>query len=496
MYEMLVLSPCQDAAATDTAIPMELGRGRVTYWSKLVNFRSSTRAPVECAFNLLTTHLIVLGIFCFALALTGGSSRFDASQIAILRPSAALLLIPTLWLLGREDLRRAAVVLVLVGLWLIWMVLQLIPLPADLWHQLPARDAISDVDAIVGLDGVNRPISFAPFRGWNSVFAMIVPICALLMALAFKLNSRQLLLLVAAFGVFDATLGLLQILGGAQSPLYFYAITNRGFPVGIFANENHSALLSAMTLVIIARLGLSAAAALDARWLRLAYISGFILVLLAVLLSGSRAGLLFAMIALGAGGITAWFERFRSAGESRKQGVVSDARVSRLLSAFALTVLLGLIAAFLVLDRTPAFEDILTRSSFEDLRWSIWPLLKDMMQAHWLFGTGFGSFDKVYQIYEPTDLLMRTYVNQAHNDWAQVVIEGGLPAVIIAFAAIIWLAGSIRSIWSRRKAAALFWLAILTMLGAASLVDYPLRTPIFQSLALWLVIVLADEKNG
>jgi O-antigen ligase len=494
--EMMVLSPCQDGASTDTAIPMERGRERGAYWSKLVNLQSTTQAPIERAISLPATHLVVLGVFCFALILAGGSSRFDASQIAMLRPLAALLLIPALWFLERDDLRRAPVVLVLVGLWLVWMVFQLIPLPFDLWHQLPARDAIRGLDVIVGLDGVSRPISVAPFRGWNSVFALIVPICALLIALSFKLNPRQLLLLIAAFGVFDAALGLLQVLDGEQSPLYLYAITNRGFPVGIFANENHSALLSAMTLVVIARLGLSAATAMDARWLRLAYVPAFILVLLAVLISGSRAGLVFALMALGAGGTMAWLERWGQARQSGRQTLASDGRVSRLLSAVALTIPFGLIAAFLVLDRTPAFEDILARSSFEDLRWSIWPFLKDMMQTHWLFGTGFGSFDKVYQIYEPTDLLMRAYVNQAHNDWAQVVIEGGLPAVMIAFAAIIWLAGSIRSIWSRRKAAAIFWLAIFAILGAASLVDYPLRTPIIQSLALWLALVLADDKNG
>ncbi|BDW83619.1 hypothetical protein MACH24_30570 [Erythrobacter sp. Dej080120_24] len=393
-------------------------------------------------------------------------------------------------------MRRAPVVLVLLGLWLVWMVVQLIPLPTDIWHQLPGREAIRDLDVMAGLDEVSRPISFTPFRGWNSVFSMIVPLCALLIALASKLSSRQLLLLVAAFGVLDAALGLLQVLGGAHSPLYFYAITNRGFPVGIFANENHSALLSAMTLVIIARLGLSAATAMDARWVRLAYVPAFILVLLAVLISGSRAGLVFALIALGAGGTMAWLERLGQARQSGRQALASDGGVNRWLPAFALAVMFGLIMAFLVLERTPAFEDLFARSSFEDLRWSIWPFLKGMMQTHWLLGTGFGSFDRVYQIYEPTDLLMRAYLNQAHNDWAQVVIEGGLPAVMIAFAAIIWLAGSIRSIWSRKKAAAIFWFAILAILGAASLVDYPLRTPIFQSLALWLVIVLADEKNG
>lgn len=495
-YEMMVLSPCQNGAATDTAIPMERGRGFGPYWSKLVNLRSSTQAPVEWAFKLPTTHLVVLGLFCFALTLAGGSSRFDASQIAILRPLSAVLLIPALWFLGRDDLRRAPVVLVLLGLWLVWMVVQLIPLPSDLWRQLPGREIIRDLDVMAGLDEVSRPISFAPFRGWNSVFAIIAPLCALLIALASKLSSRQLLLLVAAFGVLNAALGLLQVLGGAQSPLYFYAITNRGFPVGIFANENHSALLSAMTLVIIARLGLSAATALDARWLRLAYVPVFILVLLAVLISGSRAGLVFALMALCAGGTMAWLERWGPARQSGRQALASDGRVNRLLPAFALAVMLGLIVAFLVLERTPAFEDLLARSSFEDLRSSIWPFLKGVMQTHWLLGTGFGSFDRVYQIYEPTDLLMRSYVNQAHNDWAQIVIEGGLPAVAIVFTTMIWLGSSVYSIWSHGKARAVFWIALLAMLCAASVVDYPLRTPIFQSLGLWLMLVVADDKNG
>jgi len=461
-----------------------------------VNLRYTPKAPFESAVSLQASQLIVLGIFCFALVLAGGSSRFDASQIAVLRPLAALLLIPALWFLGREDLRRAPVVLALLGLWLVWMVVQLIPLPSDLWHQLPGREAIRDLDVIAGQDEVSRPISFAPFRGWNSVLAMIVPLSALLIALAFKLSSRQLLLLVAAFGVLDAALGLLQVLGGAQSPLYFYSITNRGFPVGIFANENHSALLSAMTLVILARLGLSAATAMDARWLRLAYVPAFILVLLAILISGSRVGLLFALMALGAGVTMAWLEKWGGARQSGRQASASDGRVNRWLPAFALAVMLGLIVAFLVLERTPAFEDLFARSSFEDLRWSIWPFLKGMMQTHWLLGTGFGSFDRVYQIYEPTDLLMRSYVNQAHNDWAQIVIEGGLPAVAIVSATLIWLGSSVYSIWSHGKARAVFWIAVLALLCAASLVDYPFRTPVFQSLGLWLMLVVADDKNG
>ena len=122
------------------------------------------------------------------------------------------------------------------------------------------------------------------------------------------------------------------------------------------------------------------------------------------------------------------------------------------------------------------------------------------MRDHWLAGTGFGAFDTVYRIYEPTALLLPLYVNQAHNDWAQLLIEGGLPAAAYALGLIAWMGVTILRIArdkSNPRALVIFWITLLIIIMVASAVDYPLRTPIFQSVSVWLLLCLArDAKAG
>lgn len=169
------------------------------------------------------------------------------------------------------------------------------------------------------------------------------------------------------------------------------------------------------------------------------------------------------------------------------------------LPAFFLITALT-IGLFLWVDRTPAFRDLFAVNAFEDLRLALWPTLQAMIDTHWLLGTGFGSFDAVYHIYEPTSLLLPRYVNQAHNDWAQLVIEGGAPAVLLLFALLAWHALALKALLSSKGAyrpvLSVFWCSLLVIISAASFVDYPLRTPIFQVLAVWLIYALANDSRG
>ena len=103
----------------------------------------------------------------------------------------------------------------------------------------------------------------------------------------------------------------------------------------------------------------------------------------------------------------------------------------------------------------------------------------------------------MYHIYEPTALLIPHYVNQAHNDLAQLVIEGGLPATILLLLLMAWILSAVRALIIRRGTLILgiFWMTVVIVLAAASLVDYPLRTPIFQVLGVWLVVLLAEDRR-
>jgi hypothetical protein len=461
--------------------------------------RSSTALSLIKTAPSVKAGWVWLGVFAVVVALLGGSSRFDPIQIAALRPLSALLLIPAFYYLAAADLRRGTALCVLLLLTALWMALQLIPLPHSIWAGLPDRGVIAEIDLMIGLGDTWRPVSMAPFRGWNALASLVVPVAALLLALAFKANPRQLLLLIVGIGLIDAGFGLLQVIGGSRSPLYLFAITSRGAPAGIFANENHSAVFSALVLLVLARLVQSSRTEGDPAWLRLAYAPASIFILLAILVSGSRAGFATALAALLVSGMMIWLGSEKPSHQSQKKArSASTMRLSgRLLTPIFLGVVAVMLATFLWLERTPAFQDIMAVDAFEDLRWSLWPILKDMAANHWLVGTGVGSFDAVYLLYEPTSLLLPRYVNQAHNDWAQIVIEGGLPAVGLVSGAMIWIGVCL---WALiRKGATvlvLFWLAVLTILAAASGVDYPLRTPVFQAVLVWLLLTLGWDRHA
>lgn len=448
-------------------------------------------------------HWLWLGLFIASLTFLGGSSWSDPIHHLLLRPVAALLLIPAMYEVRREDVRRGRIGLILLGSLLFWIMLQLVPLPPSVWQMLPDRQLIAEMDKLSGLESVWRPVSLAPFRGINAAFGMVVPLAALVLALATRNRSRWLLIGILAMGLLDAVLALLQVIGGTDSPFYLFPNPSTGAAEGIFANENHSAVFSAIVMLIITRLALDAEGENDPRGLRLSYVPAFLLILLAVLVSGSRAGIAAALLALGSSAMMIWWtmpRRDRAGAQSSGRLIWRTGRRAALVGCAAATTLL--IAAFVWLERTPAFADIMRSDSFDDLRWSLWPILTEMAATHWMLGTGFGSFDAVYRYYEPTTLLLPLYVNQAHNDWAQLIIEGGLPAATMLICFLAWLAKSVLSLGHAQKAMAgqiIFWITCTAIIGAASIVDYPLRTPIFQAVCVWLLICLrADnaEKNG
>lgn len=443
--------------------------------------------------------VIWLALFAAVVAVLGGSARFDAVQAAALRPLAALFLIPALYFISRESLRPALAPAAMLGLATLWMALQLVPLPPALWHALPGREPIAQIDAMLGIEGTWRPVAWVPMRGWNALLAMVVPIAAMLLVVALRPKVRVVLLVFVCMGVVDAGLGLLQTLSGNNPALYVYQHTNSGSPVGIFANENHSAVFSALMLVLIARLAFGHRRRGRSRALDIALAAAFMIVLLGVLVSGSRAGIGLALVALVATALMAWLWLRKPALEGDTAGRIAFAASRpRLMVFLCAAAVAGLLYAMVQFERAPGVIDAFNQSAFEDLRWRIGPILGDMIAQHWLVGSGFGSFDAVYLFYEPTSFQDQTYVNQAHNDWAQLVIEGGVPAILLLLALGRWLFHAVGRIYAREAAAValcLFWCTVLAIFAAASLFDYPLRTPIFQLLAAWLVISLAFDMR-
>lgn len=441
---------------------------------------------------------IFLVLFAAVAAFFGGASRYDAIQIVPLRTLSAMFLIPAFYYLTREGLKQEVALVSLFSMFLILMGLQLVPLPPELWHALPGRNGIEQLDGALGNADLWRPLSMAPLRTWNAFGSLVLPAAGLLLAIALRANTRFLLQIIAGLGVFNAALGLLQVISGRSSPLYFYELTNWGSAVGIFANENHSAVFAACSLLVVARLGLEARNRHFANWSKISYPAAFFFIVLIALISGSRAGF---VACLGAVLVSALMVGLSP---RRRSGKVASGLFERwgekrpyMVVLLPLIVLLLTVLAFVALGRAPAFSDILARDSFADLRWSILPVIFDMIATHWLVGSGFGSFEQVYQVYEPSSILMPRYVNQAHNDWAQLVIEGGVFAGTLLAGLGLWVVKAIAELFYSQKAYAsgLFWVSIFSIIGAASLVDYPMRTPIFQLVLVWLLLGLSRDRR-
>lgn len=432
-----------------------------------------------------------LAIFLGFLALCflgGGASRPDVWSLLYLRPAAVfcaafLLLVP-----GPLNWARVRGPLIFLAALVLIMIVQLIPLPPGLWTSLPGHDRFAEAAAAAGLPQPWRPISISPDLTLNSMVSLVVPATALLgmASLGSQGSERLLLLFLLCAIVASSVLGIAQVTGGGGSSLYFYRVTNDGLPVGFFANRNHQAALLACgfpALAAWACVRTENPAAYRAR-LWVAGLVGAMLIPL-IVVTGSRSGVILGGIGLAAASFTFWATR-----SSR----MSNARAA-LWALLPWLIGFGLLLLSLLVSTAPALQRVLQGSIGEDQRVQDFDLFVVMARDFLPFGSGFGTFDPLFRIYEPYDHLRFTYLNHAHNDLMELIITAGLfGAGLLAAFLIWWLRKSLPLLraTSRGGGAALRILgsAIVLILMVASLLDYPLRTPIMMALlaiaATWL----------
>lgn len=446
---------------------------------------------------------LLLGAFALLLAFTGGTSVATVLHNALLRPIAGLALVAALYWWPAREAHGGRMLLAFVSGWTLWTFLQLVPLPGWAWQNLPDRNLVAELDALLGLEDQWRPVSLVPTRGWNALAGMVVPLAALLLAITLRVRAMVLLNLILAIALIDASFNMLQLLSGGQDTFYLYR-PHPGQTDGVFSNENHSGIFSALSLLVAVRLLLSPKPP-QQTWSNIGYGAAYLFLLLAVLAGGSRAGLVAGLVAVLSSGVM-FALAMRPAARPASAPVAARGAIATRLALLgrwplligAALVFAALVSLFLWLERSPSFDGVLTRNAFEDLRWDLAPVLWEMVQANWLFGIGFGAFEEYYHIYEPTELLLPEFINQAHNDWTQLVLEGGLPAVVLLIGLGVWAVGKVKGLLAKGRSAwpsVVFWLALACLIAAASLVDYPLRTAIFQVSIVWLLFTL-DQDDG
>lgn len=397
----------------------------------------------------------------------GGGTKQGLWSDALIEVSALAVLGMAVWHLRLRELdtpARAGFLLCLIVMLI--PLIQLAPLPPFIWQHLPGRSEIAEELSLVGLDRTWQPLTLAPRECWASLLSLI-PAASLFVVTA-QLGAERRQVLIRIFMIWICAgvgLSLMQIAGGPDSPFRFYADTNIDRAVGFFANANHNALALCLAVPFVI---LAPFASRERPGLVSALIAASILIsiVVAVALTRSRAGLGLIFLAVLLGGALVLLRTEK--GKHRKR---------YLLFAIGLGAV-ALVASFLTgfVGLSERFELPLAA----DLRWEVLRVSYNAALHFLPVGSGVGSFVPIYERFAPVTLVHLKYVNHAHDDWIELLIELGalLPIMVAAFA--LWVAFAIRDQWRKYGPKVLGKVAscimVFLLMAIASAVDYPMRT--------------------
>jgi len=375
-------------------------------------------------------------------------------------------------------------------------VLQLIPLPYAVWSHLPGRPTLAAALSSAGIDPAVGAWSVSPVETEGVLWSLLVPAGVFMAALLMSTVQRRVMIAVAlAFAAVNAFVGLWQLLDGPQSPLYLYRITNLGEAVGLFANRNHLASLLAVCLPVAAgvladRFRARQEGARDLQvWLLTALL---VLLSVAVTATKSRAGFALFMISVVASAVVLFARR--------RSRAVAGLRPWLRAGAVLVVVMIVQLTLYGMLSR-------LEQDPLEEHRWSLTSNTILAARPTRGLGYGFGTFVPAYDEIGDASADIPPYVNHAHDDYAELWLEGGIPAVALALVALVVLVAQSVRLWRGRgeeasgpiedrglRAGAAFGLLLLAL---HSFVDYPLRTLTMASIAgLLAAVVLAPVHKS
>jgi len=367
----------------------------------------------------------------------------------------------------------------LVGLILLGLV-QLLPLRA------PASAAIGNVPLM-------RSLSFDPY----TTRLVLVQILGLLIffaaTLVFVDTPRRLKLLVRTitiFGFFLAIFGLTQQFT-SPSKIYWIREPAQAQPFGPFINRHHFA--GYMELAIALPLGLLFSGSLE-KEKRFIYLFAVVLMGIALILTNSRGGLI-ALVAevLFLVAITAF--RGRGNREDNRSAISFAATKAGL----ALALILALLAGVVIFGGEDVLRRLAGTVSTEDPtsgRAHFWGVAIDIIKNHPLLGIGLGAFAMVYTGYDTNNGMLR--LEQVHNDYLQVLTDGGILAAALGLFFVITL---FRGGFARRASDDLFRRGVANgaMAGCFAVLvhsffDFTLHTT--SNALLFLVLAALATMNG
>ena len=366
---------------------------------------------------------LLAGLLIIAPLLLGGRRPLPLLVIEIM--GLCLLVVLTFLPHTLVPLKRLPLVLlVLIPL------IQLIPLPLALWKVMPGRgDYASLMESAA--PGVIKafPLSMVPLSTESSLVVLCIFLAVLLKILSESQHQLKKWVWIAlSVGLFESILGLAQYGMGPQSLLRVGPGFGTPSAVGTYTNRDHLAGLLEMLIPLSMAMMIAsfrhdrAKDTLESFQQKLAslrfsgsfiYIMVFILMMLAIIFTQSRAGISVTLL----GTFLSLLIFARRLGGSRAFGIGA-------------TVLILLLMLAVGVGLMPVINRFILEDPMQDLRWPMIDALLTHLPHFLPWGSGLGTFGEVFERFQ-TEALNGYYIDHAHNDIFEFLFEGGVLAGLV-----------------------------------------------------------------
>lgn len=413
--------------------------------------------------------IIIVGMAMFATMIYGAVDVW-----ALIPLSLVTTLIVGLWAIktfkeGKFAFNTAAIQLPILFLLAI-AAIQILPLPGT-----AVIDAGLSPAATLSLD----PYATRLFA--VRLALLIVFFAAALVFLAEPATARRVAVAIVIFGGSMAFAGILQRLTSPDA-IYGMRPTPQAIPFGPFVNQHHFAAFMEMTFGLT--MGMLLGPLKNDRKALLAI--ALVLMAVAVVMTGSRGGMLSIIAVAG----TAAVLSIRAADRGSK-----PSQLPLMISGGLLAVIVVGSAVLFLSGADPLVRGLGLGTDSADPtsgRLHFWSVALKIFSDHPIIGVGFDAFGVAFTRYDTWNGFFR--IEQAHNDYLQILADGG----ILAFACVAAFAGllckeSLKSIKLEldgpRRSISIGAFAGCVGILVHSFFDFPLRTPSNAYFFLLLVVL-------
>lgn len=341
------------------------------------------------------------------------------------------------------------------------------------------------ITEVAGVLDIPRTISADPFA--TQVSALHFAVLGILFSLSIVLldSASRIRKMVIAISVFGFAYAFFAILQSVLSPGKIYGIYESRFavPFGSFVNRHNFAAYMEMTIGLPLGMVFAGVVGKDKRLL---YITGIALMGVALIMSGSRGGLVAFLSQL------IFLIILTTGAKSRRTLALKVAAAVVLIAAIVVgSILIGGESSLTRIAETAASSDVTTDRSH------IWAVTMDVIANSMPLGAGLGALGVAYTPYDTYSGLER--VEQAHNDYLQTASDAGAVGIVLGLLFLFWLfrsgLASANTDNAYRRGVAIGALAACFAVLVHSIFDFVLHTTAVAVLFVMMMALIVAARD-